>query len=416
MAGVSTLWQPYGLSGNPFFQAELRVGEGGHPISLFVGREEELRRAGRRMASDDATRTIVEGAAGVGKTSFVNRLKVQMAAAGAATYDRPIRIESGTTRASFVADVLRTLLRIRLGLGLSNASGVWAKSVRLLEGEDLVGANVSIMGVGGGVSRGYVAPQLPADSLFEHLGSALEQMTAELEAPVVLHVNNLESLALDDVQRAARLLLDLRDYLLIPGAHWIFVGTSGIEDAVFRAHDQVSGIFPQALVLDPLPPAVVEALIALRYGHLALPRAAVTAPVEPAVAARLYSLYQGDLRNFLRLLSEASEVLLGVHGVRPMEEDEIRRFGAVEYERKVRARLGEDDFQHLGRIVEHARGGEVRVTDAMKATKLKQSSASLLFQRLEEKRAIRPTRTEGRSRYYRPLGDVLVAFGVAPEA
>jgi hypothetical protein len=416
MPSISTLWKPFGLEGNPFFQAELRAGEGAHPVSLFVGREQELLRVQRRLASDDATRTIVEGAAGVGKTSFANRLKADIAATGAATYDQPIRIESGTTRSSFVADVLRTLVRIRLGAGLSNASGVWARTVRLLEGEDQVGASVSVLGVGGGYARSHVPAQLPQDSLYEHLGAALASLTADLDAPVVLHVNNLESLAQEDVQRAATLLLDLRDYLLLPGAHWIFVGTSGIEDAVFRAHDQVSGIFPQALVLEPLPVAAVEKLIELRYRHLSAPDAELTAPIEPAVAARLYALYQGDLRNFLRLLTEASEALLGVDGIRPMTEAEVRRFGAVEYERKVRARLGDEDFVHLHRIVERHGGGEVRVTDAMKATRLKQSSASHLFTRLEAKRAIRPTRTEGRSRFYRPLGDVLVAFGVAPDS
>jgi hypothetical protein len=411
---ISTLWEPFGLSGNPFFQSELSSGDPLHPVSLFVGRDAELERVRRRLSTDTSTRTIIEGAPGVGKTSFVNRLKSDLARRGIATYDRPIRIESRSTRSSFVADVLRTLVRIRLGLGLGNGSGIWAQTVRLLEGEDLVGGSVSVLGVGGGFSRS-AAPQAPPDSLYEHLGAALEELSRELDAPIVLHVNNLESLTQESAAAAATLLLDLRDYLLLPGAHWVFVGASGIEDGIFRAHNQVSGIFPQALVLESLPPAAVERLLELRYRHLKIRGQSVTPPIDPGEAARLYALYQGDLRNFLRLLTEAAEALLGMHGVRPMTELEVRRFGAAEYEQKLRERMGEDDFAHLRRILADHADAEVRVTDAARSTRMSQGAASKLIQRLEHKRAIHPTRTAGKSRYYRPFGDVLIAFGVVPD-
>ncbi|HEX2078394.1 MAG TPA: AAA family ATPase [Longimicrobium sp.] len=415
MPAITTLWEPFGLSGNPFFQSELKPGDRAHPISLFVGRERELERVCRRLSTDTATRTIIEGAPGVGKTSFVNRLKSELAQMGVATYAQPIRIDSTSTRSSFIADVLRTLLRIRLAAGLRNGSGIWARTSRLLEGEDLCGVNVSVLGAGAGFSRGYVAPQAPPDSLYEHLGAALVELTGELDAPVVLHVNNLEALTSEGVEAAATLILDVRDYLLLRGAHWIFVGATGIEDAIFRRHRQVGGIFPQALVLESLPAAAVENLLTLRYRHLKLPRQRLAAPIEPGEAARLYALYQGDLRNFLRLLTEAAEALLGVHGVRPMTEAEVRAFGAAEYAHRLRERLGTDDFTHLGRLLADG-ASEVRVTDAVRSTRLSQGAASKLFQRLEAKKAIQFTRTAGKSRFYRPLGDVMIAFGVTPDA
>lgn len=43
-AAVPNLWRPYGLRSSPFFQNELRAGDPTHPVSLFVGREEEARR------------------------------------------------------------------------------------------------------------------------------------------------------------------------------------------------------------------------------------------------------------------------------------------------------------------------------------------------------------------------------------
>jgi hypothetical protein len=247
-AAVANLWRPYGLRSSPFFQNELRAGDPTHPVSLFVGREEEARRVQRRISSDPATRTIVQGSPGVGKTSFVNWLKSEIAAHGVVTYEHPIRINADSTRTTFVADTLRTLARIRASSELSNGNDrFWERTARYLEGAELVGGSASFHGIGMGVTRSYVAPQAPADSLYEHLGQAIGYLQDELNAPVLLHVNNLENL--EDPAATAILLRDLRDYLLLEGAHWVFVGALGIEDDVFRVHTQVSGIFPAAETL-----------------------------------------------------------------------------------------------------------------------------------------------------------------------
>ena len=69
------VWAAYGLSGNPFFQEELRSEAGAfHPITLHVGRDDELRLALRHLGGSPSTRLMVEGAPGIGKTSFVNKL------------------------------------------------------------------------------------------------------------------------------------------------------------------------------------------------------------------------------------------------------------------------------------------------------------------------------------------------------
>lgn len=416
---VPSLWEPYGLRSSPFFQDELRPADGEHPISLFVGREAETQRIERRLVSDPHTRSIVQGEPGVGKTSFVNRIKADAAGLGIATWEHPVRITQETTLASFVADVLRILVRIRSAAGLTNDRGdFWPRTVRWLEGGELRGGSLTAFGVGGGVTRSFVAPQAPQDPLYEHLGQALHDSAEELGQPVLLHVNNLENLARDTVKSTALLLRDLRDYLLIPGAHWVFVGASGIEDQIFRVFDQVGGIFPAAETLDPLTPDEMARLLELRYQHLRIDGRELVQPIEPAVAARLYALYQGDLRNFLRLLGDAAERILGVRGVTPMNEDEVLRHASGDYQRRLQAGLSRGDFEHLGRLVASFGGGdpEFRVTEVAKILGISQPSASDLVDRLLERRLIRRTRTAGRSVYYRPTGAVLVALGSRPDA
>ncbi|HET7234361.1 MAG TPA: hypothetical protein VFJ16_30385 [Longimicrobium sp.] len=415
--GVPNLWNPYGLRSSPFFQNELRAGDPSHPVSLFVGREEESLRVRRRILSDPASRTIVQGAAGVGKTSFVNWIKSEMTREGVVTYEHPIRITSDSTRLTFVADSLRMLARIRSASGLSGKNReFWERTARFLEGAELVGGSATLHGFGVGVSRSYVAPQAPTDSLYEHLGQAIAHLRDELGAPILLHVNNMENL--EDPAATAVLMRDLRDYLLLEGAHWIFVGALGIEDDVFRVYTQVSGIFPAAETLQPLEPRQIEQLLQRRYEHLALPGQRRVAPVEPAAAAELYRLYQGDLRNFLRLLGDAAERELGLHGAQPMTTSAIVRAVSTDYALILHRQIGEGDFASLGRII-GAFGGadpEFRVTDAARILKYSQSAASQFVERLSAHRVVIRTRAEGRSVYYRPIGSVLVAFGVSPQA
>ncbi len=414
---VPNLWQPYGLQSSPFFQNELRAGDPTHPVSLFVGREEESARVQRRVMSDPATRTIVQGAPGVGKSSFVNWIKSQLTAQGIATYEHPIRIHADTTRTSFVADTLRTLARIRAASGLAAKNATfWKQTARLLEGGALVGGSASALGMGAGITRSYVAPQTPPDSLYEHLGEAIHHLTAELAAPVLLHVNNMENL--QDTASAAVLIKDLRDYLLLEGAHWIFVGALGVEDDVFRVYTQVSGIFPAAETLQPLAPDEIQRLLERRYEHLQIKGHRYIAPVEPSVAAEIYTLYQGDLRNFLRLLGDAAERALGLHGPQPMSTAALMRSVQADYALLLRRQIGDNDFTALGTIVDSHRGGdpEFRVTEAAQVLKVSQSAASQLIERLLRQRVLNKTRAEGRSTYYRPIGAVLVATGVDPSS
>ena len=416
---MPSLWEPFGLRGSPFFQDELRpTDEDGYPISLFVGRSDELRRITRRVVSDRSSRSVVQGDPGVGKTSFVNRLKADLAAAGVLTHEHPVRITSDTRRATFVADVLRTLVRIRLTReprSSKKSDTFWKKTVRLLEGEELMGGSVSALGVGAGVTRGYIAPQVPGDSLFDHLGQALRTLANELGAPVLLHVNNLENLTAEGARETAVLLRDLRDYLLLP-AHWVFVGATGIDDSLFRVYPQVGGIFPEAETLQPLDAGEIEELLDRRYAFLALEGRQPVPPIEPGEAARLYGMYRGDLRNFLRLLGDAAERGLGLHGVAPMSAADVLRHATPGYERALRRRIGGADFDHLARLVAGSGGAaaEFRVTDAAQILEMRQPSASELFERLAQSGAIRRTRTQGRSVFYRPAGEALVAFGVTP--
>jgi DNA-binding transcriptional ArsR family regulator len=407
------LWTAYGIASDPFFQAELRSDlRAQYPISLHVGREAELRLLLRQLGGAPSTRVLIEGDAGLGKTSLANKLKADLAPR-MLSHSEPVRITADTTALTFTADVLRVILRIRTLLDLPSGE-FWTHAARLVEGEDTVGAGFTLGPVGVQYQGGRIAPEAPYGTLHGTVEKALARTTDDAGKPILVHVNNLENLAEADALRAARLLRDVRDTLLIPGAHWLFVGASGVEESVFRRYDQVGGIIPSAVVLEPLSPAEVTELLRRRYAHLALGTPQLVPPVDPEEAARLYALYHGDLRNFLRLLGDACAVALGIDGIRPLSAERIIGSAAPRYLKGVRRRIGDADAMHLAAIMERGRGEEFFVAEAAAATRLSQSAASRLLGRLRDAGLAVPTRQQGKKLYYRPTGEAAVAFGIVP--
>jgi hypothetical protein len=408
---VTNFWRPYGLRRDPFFQEELKASpEAEFPVqALFVGREAELARIGRAIGGGDPSRMIVEGEAGVGKTSFVNALKAVVAANGLLVHEHPVRMDASSTPDRFLAEVLRILVRTH-GLAGGKGSEFWKSAARLVEGGVRTSGGVSVAGTGVQVQREHLAPQLGHGSLLDRVGEALARLRDEI-APILLHVNNLENLSLEAADHAATLMQTVRDVFAYAGAHWLMVGTTGIEEAVFRKTDQVSGFFPHAVVLAPLTAAEIREVIERRYEHLRVQGSEVVPPVETEAIGELYDRYHGDLRNFLRLLSEASNLLLGINGIEPLTEAQILRTMSQEYRDRVVRQLSEDDVRYLETL---AREGAAlpdgfRVTEVKRWLDVSQAGASGIVDRLVAARMLVQVGRAGKSVYYRLTGAASIA-------
>lgn len=78
---MSNIWSLYNLAGNPFFQHPLGEDPWYHTQStqeLFVGREADVELALKTLTHDTATRAVINGAPGVGKRTFLNRIKAEL--------------------------------------------------------------------------------------------------------------------------------------------------------------------------------------------------------------------------------------------------------------------------------------------------------------------------------------------------
>lgn len=424
-AAIANRWTPYGLERDPFFQTELGASDAAlYPASAyFVGRARELERVATTVGSGVSSATVVEGDAGVGKTSFVNALKARLAAGGALTHEQPIRVFDDTTFHALVTEVLRTLLEIRATqreAGVerfvragSKAERLWDKVATVAEGVTRRGGSLGVAGVSVGTSVSTVAPQGAGDRYYDEVAGALGDLSDGGHVPVLLHVNNLENLRDADLTKAAALIRNLRDYLLIPGGHWLFVGKTGVTRDVFEAREEVGSILAQPAVLAPLPPDALRALLDTRYRKLRRGRA-FTPPVPLDVAAALYGRFRGDLRSFLQLLSRAAERALPGAGKTPMDEGMILGAVGALYRERLVQRLGEDLFGALEATLRAvAPSVEFRAADLAKAAGVSRARATQVVERLLERRVVRRGRTEQASKYLVPSGDVQVALDAA---
>lgn len=267
-----------------------------------------------------------------------------------------------------------------------------------------------------GTSVSTVPPQGTGDRYFDEVQRALADLSDGGRIPVLLHVDNLENLRDADLAKAATLVRNLRDYLLIPGGHWLFVGKTGVTQEVFEAREEVGSIMAQPVLLEPLSSEALQALLDVRYQRLRRGRR-FTPPVTLDVAAGLYERFHGDLRSFLQLLSRAAERALPADGRTSMTEHAIlAAVGALYRERMVK-RVGEDTVTYLEATLRAvAPTVEFRAADLARAAKVSRARATQLVDKLLERKVVRRSRTEQASKYLVPTGEMSIALEVIARA
>lgn len=332
---LPTPWNVYNLTQSPFFQQPLESGEQTpRPLSLFVGRQGELRRLRGAIhgAGDNATVQAIAGAPGVGKTTLVKELKALALDDGYLTTDSYVAILPNDTPGELFGRVLGALYDTILANRPQSADNpamadakLFVRATRFTSG----GVSLPIPGLGGiGASRGTSA-LLPKDIMIDgpRIMRDLARMIQHSDARgALLHLNNLENLSEADATRAAETLRALRDVMLLHnGLHYLIVGTTDAVNAAVNTHAQVRSIV-STLVLASLTIAEVHSLLRARYDHLRVDRKRrATSPVEDTAVAALYDFFGGDLRGLLKALEDGVGPLIGLEdGAHSLTISELR--------------------------------------------------------------------------------------------
>jgi hypothetical protein len=396
--GVTNIWHVLNLRSTPFFQDALEPGTGvRYPLSLFVGRRREADAILREIGGSPHSRTAIQGAPGVGKTTLVNHVKAELTADGYIADANPISVVSAATAEHLLLVILTSIHDALVARDETLSHLASMRRVRqLLDVErsrtfslSLGFAGLASAGAGTGQLR-HTGPGALTGQPHRLLRELRDVAADRLQTPgVLIHLDNLENASDADQAKAAQIIRDLRDTgLMYDGFHFLLVGTDDAVRTVVAAQEQLRSVFHNPGSLVPLTEAELDELLVARYDHLRLsPDRPWLPPVEPGAVHALYRLFRGNLRGTLHALNEAARVLVG-HGSNPtdpMTEETMRPVLAVIYAQKMTADLTASELTFVKGMV--ARGVHSSVTqgEVAKALATTQKTVSEVFAALRRK-------------------------------
>jgi GTPase SAR1 family protein len=317
------IWEWFGFKGNPFDFFPLRVNADDR--SLFVGREAELKRLATPIASGPGGITVVEGRAGVGKTSLVNAVQYDKLQSRVCLPSfQVIQVLTDTDPIGFMLSAFSTCIN---SLELADPGEV-DKIPALKAGKTMVAQAISTgWGFTGGLTVGPFggqagvtktpAPTSPLLPLMPSiLGTAEKWFDAASKrgwSKFIIPVNNLDML---DDDSAASFMNAVRDYLIAfarKGVWWVLVAkeafTPSLEARAHRVSDVLSG---PPVRLSPLSLQDVKKAIDVRVKKYAVSDA--KSPVPDEIVAWLYKLSDGEARTIFKKLTDT---IFELHALAP---------------------------------------------------------------------------------------------------
>ncbi len=304
----SNIWEIYGIGSDPFFVGPILVYGGDIPISTFTGRKKETNRLSKMIKSFGGSRIIVSGEPGVGKTSFSNVVRAKARESGFFTPIKEIAVQPDWNVNEFILNTLfsifNTLRREKKQHVLSNE--LYKELESLITNLDLIGFSGSISILGTGIGGGKNTSRTNSQITIAYLIDLFEQIVKELRKggykELIIHYNNLENFQQNQLQLLFR---RIRDFLLIPHVHFIFVGDLTVPPAL-QSIPQVSSIFNDSpIILGNLSFEEVLKILSKRIEALAIDDLDFVIPYEDNAVKKIYDLYSGNIRNILNSLSTA---------------------------------------------------------------------------------------------------------------
>ncbi len=301
---LKDIWELYGVKENPFSTSPILVIGGSIPIDSFVGRNEQIKRLSRIIASRGGSRTFIYGDIGIGKTSFVNVVRNSAFENGFFTHFKEI-----TTQNKWEADelILNTLSAIYSTLKLLKEKPISDELYKKLEslfeiGRTSINAGISIGGLGGSYSSDQKATEkLTSFSLQDFFNEIIHDINTHTKKETIIHYNNLELVS----EKKIKYLFDnLRDFFQTKGVHFIFIGNLTAY-SILQSVPRFSSILSDTpFHIETLTYGEVEEIIKKRFEHLRISKDYNTIyPYTNDCLQVIYKLMEGNIRDILNSLS-----------------------------------------------------------------------------------------------------------------
>ena len=301
-------WQTFGFKDDPLKTSPITK----ETLALFTGHAEEIRICTNVLTGSNV-RVIIEGARGVGTTSFGNYLR--FTAEAKKLYFTPrmeIKVEQGWRSETLLAAIISNFIR-EIELLPNNQALITNKhfqsakaiSSRIAETYRAFGVDAFGFGANYGKQAGIVTQPVIVSS--QILGHHLEDLIilirkAGYKNGVLFQLNNLDVGEIHSQKEMKYLLNALRDYTQIDGSSWFFVGDLGLRRFIAQQVDRLDDIVSYEVKISPIPISALSEMLDKRVQFYGESNQAEL-PVEKEVFSYLYKVTSGRLRYIFGLVS-----------------------------------------------------------------------------------------------------------------
>ncbi len=405
-------WQAFGFKDDPLKTSPITKST----LELFTGHSEEIRVCENALTSSNV-RIVIEGARGVGTTSFANYLR--FSAEAKKIYFTPrteIKVESGWRSETLLAAIISNFVR-EIELLSNNKTLVLDKRFRsakalsshIAEVYRSFGVDAFGFGASYGKQAGIAAQPVvvPSPTLGHHLEDLISLVKkVGYKKGVLFQLNNLDIGEIHSQQEMKYLLNALRDYTQIDGSNWLFVGDLGLRKFIAQHVDRLDDIISYEVRIDPIPISALAEMLNKRV-HFYGESKKAELPIDQEVFCYLYEITHGRLRYIFGLISRLMNKL---------HIGDLTNKLTLDIAQPMLIKLGQDrvqqaDITPIEEQVLQLLVTELNATPSKMAEKLKKTSQYIgrVLANLIRKKLI-SSQKEGRDRNYVPSNDAIIAY------
>ncbi len=405
-------WESLGFKDNPFNTDPIIQST----IALYTGQKKAIN-VSQNVLQERNVLMIVEGARGVGTTSFGNFLR--FSAQAKKDYFTPgneIRVGAGWSIEALLSVIVANIVReielsqIKKLIKDERFQNAKALSARIAKTYRSFGLNALGVGASYGKQAGVVTQPVvvPAAVLGHHLEdlAALVQSTG-YKYGILLQLNNLDVGEIHEAKHLKYLFNELRDYVQTNNVSWLLVGDIGLRQFIAQNVDRLDDIVSYEVEIQPLNLTDYVALIDRRVKfYKNNPNAEL--PIDKDVFLYLFKLTDGRLRYVFGLIKRLlHEVNVG-ELVDKLTIDLTKSIVVkLARERLVKNGLTSKDEEFLRMLV------KLQTTTATSLAKEMNTTRQYVSRMLVKLNNIKllEVKQEGRNRIYAPAIDVIIAYG-----
>lgn len=405
-------WQAFGFKENPLKTSPITKST----LAIFTGHEEEVKICSSMLTGSNI-RLVIEGARGVGTTSFANYLRFN--AEAKKLYFTPrteIKVEPHwrleTLLAAIISNFVREIELLSQGDKLitdPRFQSAKALSSRIAETYRAFGVDAFGFGASYGKQSGVVTQPIivPSPTLGHHLEDLITLVQeVGYSKGVIFQLNNLDIGEIHKEEDMKYLMNALRDYTQIEGSNWFFVGDAGLRTFIAREVDRLDDIISYEVRINPIPLSELSNLIDKRVQfYREFEKAEL--PIGKEVFYYLYKITEGRLRYVFGLVSRLMS-RLHVGDLTDKVTLDIAKPMLIELgrDRLQRANLTEMEERVIRELVLTPKASLASIARVLK--KSSQYVGRVLSSLIDK--GLVTSKKEGRERHYSPSLDAIIAY------